>query len=104
MILAVAGVWVGSSAVAEVSRPAALGLCAACHGVDGRATVRGYPHLAGQDADYLLAQLEAYRDGRREHAAMRAAVGGLRPAQLAELARWYASQDPCHVGTEQTHR
>jgi cytochrome c553 len=84
--------------------PSRLGLCAACHGEDGRARIAGYPHLHGQDAAYLLEQLKAYKSGRREHAQMRAAVGSLSEAHLRELAQWYAKQDPCDVRAQQTDR
>ena len=78
--------------------PAKLGLCASCHGVEGRSSIPGYPHLAGQDAAYLRAQLLAYRDGSRPHAQMQAIVGVLDEAEIDELARWYAGR-PCDAAT-----
>jgi cytochrome c553 len=86
------------------TKPSKLGLCAACHGEDGRATLSGYPHLTGQDEAYLLAQLRAYRNGSRQHAQMRAAVGSLSDTHLRDLARWYASLEPCDVRTQQADR
>lgn len=85
----------GASCVAAPVRPLRLGLCAACHGEDGRATQPGVPDLAGQRADYLRAALEQYRDGRRDVAVMRAAVGPLAAAELDALAAWYAAQARC---------
>jgi cytochrome c553 len=76
------------------SAPAKLGLCASCHGIEGRSSIPGYPHLAGQDAAYLRAQLLAYRDGSRAHAQMQAIVGVLSEAEIEELANWYAGR-PC---------
>lgn len=38
-------------------------VCMACHGEKGRSQVPGIPHLAGQDRDYLVAALNAYRAG-----------------------------------------
>jgi cytochrome c553 len=75
-------------------RPPQLGLCAACHGAHGTAVVPGVPNLAGQRLDYLLDALKQYRDGRRDVAQMRAAVGPLTDAQLRQLAQWYAAQTP----------
>jgi cytochrome c553 len=75
-------------------RPAKLGLCAACHGADGRASVSGAPNLAGQKFDYLLSAMQQYRDGGRNNAVMRAALGPLNAAELQQLARWYAAQTP----------
>jgi cytochrome c553 len=82
-----------SAAVAQTpAKPARLGLCASCHGESGRALMKGTPHLAGQDLDYLKSALAAYRSGARDVAVMRAAVGALSLAELDDLAAWYAAQ------------
>jgi cytochrome c553 len=78
----------------SASTPAKLGLCVGCHGRDGRATLPGYPHLNGQDAEYLYQQLLAYKQGNRRHGPMQAVVGALSAAELRELAQYYAAQ-PC---------
>lgn len=84
-----------SLAVAQTpEKPARLGLCASCHGESGRAVMKGMPHLAGQDLDYLKTSLAAYRSGARDVAVMRAAVGALSVAELDALAAWYAAQSP----------
>jgi len=74
--------------------PTRLGLCAACHGETGIAQMPGAPNLAGQRLDYLRAALAQYRDGRRDVAVMRAAIGPLSNAELDALARWYSMQTP----------
>lgn len=79
----------------EATRPSRLGLCAACHGERGKAVAPGVPNLAGQRLDYLLDALGQYRSGKRNVAAMRAAVGPLSSAQIEQLARWYAAQPAC---------
>jgi cytochrome c553 len=81
-----------TSAPVSNAAPAKLGLCASCHGIEGRSSIPGYPHLAGQDAAYLRAQLLAYRDGSRPHAQMQAIVGVLSEAEIEEMAAWYASR------------
>ena len=80
---------------ATVERPSRLGMCAACHGTHGIAKVPGVPNLAGQKQDYLLHALEQYRDGKRDAAVMRAAVGPLSRKQLERLAQWFAAQPAC---------
>ncbi|HVB84292.1 MAG TPA: c-type cytochrome [Rhodanobacteraceae bacterium] len=80
---------------APMAPPTRLGLCAACHGNDGIATLPGVPNLAGQRLDYLRQALADYRSGRRNVALMRAAIGPLTPAELDQLAAWYASRPPC---------
>jgi len=82
-----------SAAVAQTpARPARLGLCASCHGESGRALMKGTPHLAGQDLDYLKSALAAYKSGARDVAVMRAAVGAVSLAELDELAAWFSAQ------------
>ena len=76
------------------SRPARLGLCAACHGETGQAHMPGVPNLAGQRLDYLRDALKQYRDGRRNVPVMRAAIGPVSDAELDALARWYNAQSP----------
>lgn len=81
-----------AAAATSPAKPARLGLCASCHGESGRSPIKGMPHLAGQDLDYLKASLAAYRSGARDVAVMRAAIGALSPAELDELAVWFAAQ------------
>ena len=81
-----------AAATAPIPRPAKLGLCAACHGEDGRSRTSGTPHLAGQDEAYLRAALAAYRSGARSAAPMNAVAGSLQPRDIEALARWYATR------------
>ena len=53
----------------ELSKP-----CAACHGPDGNSTNAQYPRLAGQHADYVEAQLTAFRSGARHNNPVMTAV------------------------------
>jgi cytochrome c553 len=85
-----------AAAFAETpAKPTRLGMCVACHGENGIATVKGAPHLAGQDQEYLVAALGQYRSGERKAAAMRASAGALSVADIAALAAWYAAQPRC---------
>ena len=81
-----------SAAAEPPARPPQLGLCASCHGDDGRSGAPGIPRLAGQDETYLRDALEAYRSGSRAHDAMRAIAGALDATDIAAMARWYAAQ------------
>lgn len=92
-LLFLSGLLIAASASAELpTRPAQLGLCSACHGETGRATVAGIPHLAGQDETYLALALRQYRSGARDASAMRAISGALQDQDIATLAAWYAAQ------------
>jgi cytochrome c553 len=63
--IAVAMSSVAADAVAQAPDIAAgrkrAEVCMACHGENGRSLVPGIPHLAGQDRDYLVLALTAYR-------------------------------------------
>lgn len=78
--------------------PRAIGMCASCHGPTGRSALKGTPHIAGQDEEYLVLSMLQYRDGQRPHPAMRAVMGSLSEQEIRELARWYAGQSPCPQG------
>lgn len=93
-LLALSAVLLAAGPAQSASAPAKLGLCVGCHGRDGRATLPGYPHLNGQDAEYLYQQLLAYKQGTRRHGPMEAVVGALSATELRELAQYYAAQ-PC---------
>ena len=71
-------------------RPPKAGLCVACHGQYGVSNLPGTPHIAGQDETYLRESMLRYRSGERPHAPMKAVVGGLSEADIAQLARYYA--------------
>ena len=81
-----------AAAATAPPRPAKLGLCAACHGEDGRSRISGTPHLAGQDEAYLRAALGAYRSGARSAPPMNAVAGSLQPRDIEALAHWYATR------------
>jgi cytochrome c553 len=65
--------------------------CAVCHGALGLSTQPDAPHLAGQPALYLAAQLRAYRSGARRHEVMAVMAKPLSDADIGDLAAWYAA-------------
>lgn len=68
--------------------------CRGCHGLDGRGTAPGIPHLAAQSERYLLASIAAYREGRRTHAALRDMAVGMSEEDLRNVVGYYASLPP----------
>ncbi|WFC13984.1 c-type cytochrome [Aeromonas salmonicida] len=66
-------------------------VCAACHGVEGKALIPNYPHLAGQNAAYLVKQLKAFKDGSRQEPLMGPFMAPLTEADMENLAAFYAS-------------
>jgi cytochrome c553 len=68
--------------------------CTGCHGKEGRAASDGfYPRIAGKPAGYLLQQLRAFRDGRRQYAPMTALIDPLSDDYLREIAAHFAAID-----------
>ncbi|NVD07305.1 c-type cytochrome [Vibrio sp. JPW-9-11-11] len=69
-------------------------VCAACHGADGMAVIPGYPHLKGQNEQYIISSLNAYKAKQRNGglaAVMQAQAAMLSDADIANLAAYYAS-------------
>ena len=65
-------------------------VCLNCHGLDGISKLPDAPNLAGQPAQYLEAQLTAYRSGARQHEVMSIIAQDLTDADIANLAAWYS--------------
>ena len=80
-----------TAADAGAGRAKAESVCQTCHGVDGQATQAMVPHLSGQQQDYLVIQLEAYRSGQRQHPQMSIIAQMLSDEDIRNLAAWYAS-------------
>jgi cytochrome c553 len=68
--------------------------CAGCHGETGVSTNPAMPSIAGQDAQYFVAAMKAYKDGSRADAGMAGAVASLDDNTLRDMAAYYASQMP----------
>ncbi|HZQ62343.1 MAG TPA: c-type cytochrome [Casimicrobiaceae bacterium] len=85
--------YANASDVAEGKR-VAESACATCHGINGISTVENVPHLAGQRAAYLYAEVNSYRSGARASSAMGSAVKFLNDDALVHATAYYASLDP----------
>ena len=74
--------------------PANASICFSCHGPDGNPITKDYPILKGQQRDYLVAALAAYRANQRTTTpnalVMSAMAKTLTDAEIAELADWFA--------------
>jgi cytochrome c553 len=77
----------------------AVGTCGSCHGATGVSEQPKYPRLAGQNANYLAAQLKAFRAQTRGDADAIGYMWGMSAAledgTIDALAQYYASQ---HAG------
>lgn len=65
-------------------------MCAACHGADGKSKIPMYPHLAGQQEQYLVKQMKDFKSGKRKDPVMAPMATGLSDADIANLAAFYA--------------
>lgn len=75
-------------------------LCATCHGADGNSQLAINPKLAGQNASYLVKQLQDFKSGARTGATMAAMVLSLSDQDMEDIAAWYASQEPTLLGAD----
>lgn len=69
-------------------------VCAACHGQNGVAQIPTYPNLAGQNEQYLVMAMKAYKGGQRQGgqaAIMQGQAAALTDQDIANLAAYYAS-------------
>jgi cytochrome c553 len=88
------------SADLEAGKAMAAAVCAACHGASGVSVDDAFPHLAGQRAGYLEAQLKAFREGARKNPLMNAVAAQLSPADMADVAAFFAAQPGAAAGAK----
>ena len=65
--------------------------CSVCHGTKGISLDPMTPNLAGQDADYIVHQLEAFKSGTRKSAVMKSISKSLTNNEMIALANFYSS-------------
>lgn len=73
---------------------AGAAVCAGCHGAKGISATGAFPNLAGQKADYLAAQLKAFRDKTRTSPIMGPMAASLKDDDIANLAAYFSSLKP----------
>lgn len=78
----------------ERGKQIASTVCAACHSADGNSLVPANPVLAGQQADYIVAQLTAFKSGARPSPIMQGMAAGLSPEDMRNVAAWFNAQRP----------
>ena len=94
---------VGSQCVAQGSASAGQGkaaVCAACHGTDGNSINPLWPSLAGQHAQYVTRQINAFKAGDREDALMSSFAAPLSAQDIADLAAYFETQTAMPRGAD----
>lgn len=66
-------------------------LCAGCHGTNGISPIPNYPNLKGQNEQYIIKALRAYRDGRRVDPAMSPMARPLSDRDIEDLAAYFSN-------------
>jgi len=66
--------------------------CAACHGADGNSVSPQFPKLAGQNADYIVRELQRFKSGERKNPIMSGMAASLSDQDMQDLAAWFSSQ------------
>lgn len=84
----------GAAPLRAEPRRITIEACARCHGEDGVARDGEVPNLAGQNERYLYNQIMAFRSGSRKHQEMRYMARELTPAEIADMAAYYAALPP----------
>ena len=97
----IAGLFVLGSAFPALAAAADAGagkaksaVCAACHGQNGIAQIPTYPNLAGQNEQYLVSALKAYKSKQRnggQAVIMQGQAANLSDDDIANLAAYFSS-------------
>lgn len=66
-------------------------MCSACHGANGIGSTDMYPNLAGQKAEYIVKQLQAFKSGSRKDPVMAPMAAGLSEQDMADVAAHFSS-------------
>ena len=67
-------------------------LCSYCHGPDGNSITPDVPNLAGQNAVYLLGQINKFADGRRKNYVMNSLAKQLTQEDKLNIAIFFAAK------------
>lgn len=71
--------------------------CLGCHGIADYTNVYPtykVPKLAGQNAEYIVSALKAYKAGQRAHDTMRAQASTLSEQEMQDVAAFFSSLAP----------
>ncbi len=79
------------AAAADAGRKVST-FCANCHGADGNSPLGEVPNLAGQNAVYLLNQINKFHSGERKDPWMEPAIRLLSETERLNLVVFYAGQ------------
>lgn len=82
-------VWAEGNAEAGKTKSA---VCAACHNADGNSVNPEWPKLAGQHPNYIIKELNDFKNDKRVNATMSPMAKPLSEQDMADLAAYFTSQ------------
>ncbi len=68
--------------------------CTGCHGIPGYNNIYPtykVPKVGGQNYEYLVLALKAYRDGERDHSTMELQASSLSDSEIEDVSAYFAS-------------
>lgn len=89
---------------AAKAQQTAATVCAACHGATGQSPISANPHLAGQGAEYITAQLSNFKSGVRNNPIMLGMASMLSPEDMKAVGQFYAAQATVPAGGKDAKR
>ena len=97
LILAASAVLPAAHAAGDAAKGAKqAAMCIGCHGIPGYQAsfpeVHKVPMISGQNANYIVAALQAYAKGERKHPTMKGIAASLSEQDMADLGAYYAEQ------------
>ncbi|MBW7859481.1 MAG: cytochrome c [Rhodocyclaceae bacterium] len=97
-LLAGAPAAAGDAAAGEAR---ARGACSSCHGMDGTGLNPRWPNLGGQNDQYLIKQLKAFREEIRKDSYMTPMTRPLTDEDIRNLAAYYSAARPSSAVPQQ---
>lgn len=95
VLAAIALAPIGASAQGDPGRGEVIAYtCSGCHGIPFYKNVYptySVPKLGGQNQEYLIAALKAYREGTRLHATMQAQAATLSDQDILDVTAYFVS-------------
>ena len=75
-------------------------VCSACHGNAGQSTIGENPKLAGQNAKYLIKQMQDIKSGARTVPLMTGLLNNSSDQDMADMAAYFAAQEVTLEGAD----
>lgn len=67
-------------------------VCVACHNADGNSSITTYPKLAQQHPEYLVKQLQDFKNDKRADPVMKGFASALSDQEMRNISAWLATQ------------